>query len=161
METPPPTVEQRHSNMVQARFWAKVDRRGPDDCWEWLGGRGSTDNTYGRASISHNVTRPAHQVAWEIRNGRPFPEGKVACHSCDNPICVNPAHIWPGSQAENLLDCRMKGRTNNPPKTHCSRGHSLTPENRIKVPRGTRCRTCQREHAREWVRKARQEKRNG
>ena len=95
---------------IEARFWAKVDKRGPDECWPWL----ATLTTRGYGQFWF-VTRPrrAHIVAWELANGQPFPEGMVGCHRCDNPPCVNPAHIWPGTRSENLLDAARKGRVRN------------------------------------------------
>lgn len=114
---------------VQERFWSKVRIGAPDECWEWLAGFGSKTGTYGRFSVNGKV-RPATQVAWEIDNCSPFPSGKFACHSCDNPKCVNPSHIWPGGPRENAKDCVAKGRHRSKPKTHCQRGHEMTPENR-------------------------------
>jgi hypothetical protein len=54
--------------------------------------------------------RPATQIAWEIDNGKPFPAGMMACHTCDNPGCVNPFHIWPGTMSENIRAAVVKGR---------------------------------------------------
>ena len=93
------------------RFWPKVDRRGPDECWPWLGpidptGRGSFRGDCGR-------TRMAHRVAAELA-GMIVPDGKVICHRCDNPACVNASHFFIGTQAENLADMRQKGRGVNP-----------------------------------------------
>lgn len=140
---------------VQARFWAKVDVRGLDDCWHWQAGRGSVDKSgraYGRFYCKERrKSRPASQVAWELHNRRPFPSGMNACHSCDNPSCVNPAHIWPGTQLENILDCISKGRTNYVYKTHCIYGHKLTVENPNAVRRRTRCLECGRKLKREWA----------
>jgi hypothetical protein len=53
---------------------------------------------------------PAHRYGWELRNG-PIPEGLLALHHCDNPPCVRPDHLFPGSQAENVEDRDRKGRT--------------------------------------------------
>lgn len=149
-----------HSASVAERFWVKVDRRAPDECWPWLGGRGSTGNAYGRFSQSHGVPRPAHQVAWEIANNAPFPAGKLGCHSCDNPSCVNPAHIWPGTQSENVRDCVAKGRNHDLTRTHCTRGHELTDANRAPVVGQVgRCRICAREYSKAYMRKVREKRR--
>jgi hypothetical protein len=92
------------------RFWQKVNRRGPNDCWEWTG---ATSGGYG-SFLLEGKTRKAHRISWELANG-PIPEGDGAhgtcvCHSCDNPPCVNPAHLWLGSNTENVADRDHKGR---------------------------------------------------
>jgi hypothetical protein len=140
---------------AKARFWAKVDRRGPDECWLWQGGLGSTGTGYGRVNIARR-SRPATQIAWEIENGLPFPPGMNACHSCDNSRCVNPAHIWPGSQADNVHDAMQKGRFPwRPRQAFCKKGHALTPDNRQPTKDGSRCLTCHRDTNREYQRRRR------
>jgi hypothetical protein len=134
---------------LDARFWAKVDKRGADQCWPWTG---SSDGGRGYGSFYHNGrSRRATQVAWEIWNNAPFPEGKVACHSCDNPPCVNPNHIWPGTMRENALDAVAKGRVDpykmhirnaNSEKTSCKRGHPLSGDNLYLHAGRRRCITC-------------------
>ena len=89
------------------RFSERVDKRGPDDCWEWTAGR--IPEGYGR--ITHRRKRyDAHRLAWEIANGRPVPEGMEVCHRCDNPPCCNPAHLFVGTTLDNALDRERKGR---------------------------------------------------
>lgn len=142
------------SQEAQRKFWDRVDKRGPDECWPWTGAMSSTNNAYGRFWCDGRM-RPATQVSWEIANGAPFPEGKFACHSCDNPPCVNPAHIWPGTNSENLRDAVEKGLYAPPKWTHCKRGHELTEENRHKLPHGECCLICFRRNNRERVRRYR------
>ena len=96
---------------LEDTFWAKTDRRGADECWPWLG----THNHKGyghivRRRVSGRRYYKATHVSWSIRHCQPFPADKMACHSCDNPSCVNPDHIWPGTAAENAADMLKKGR---------------------------------------------------
>jgi hypothetical protein len=94
------------------RFWKKVDQSGgPDACWVWTAGRGGTMG-YGSFQMgtyrnTHHVR--AHRMAWELTNG-PIPAGKYVCHRCDNPPCCNPAHLFLGTQGDNLRDMYAKGR---------------------------------------------------
>lgn len=91
------------------RFWAKVDKRGPDECWEWQASRRA--GGYGQIQTSSRDRRPAiaSRVSWELHN-RPLEPGEVVMHLCDNPPCVNPAHLVLGDKAENNRDMARKGR---------------------------------------------------
>ena len=88
------------------RFWAKVDRGNPDDCWEWNAHR--VRGGYGRiwAAGRHWM---AHRLSWSIHNG-PIPDGLMIRHTCDNPPCVNPGHLLVGTRADNGRDVRLRGR---------------------------------------------------
>jgi hypothetical protein len=90
---------------LERRFWDKVDRRGPDDCWPWKAGRDK--DGYGRFAAGR--TTRAHRYSWEVHNG-PIPVGFLALHRCDNPPCVNPAHLFVGSHQDNIRDCVEQGR---------------------------------------------------
>lgn len=128
---------------VEELFWAKVDVQGEDDCWEWQGSR-TDKNGYGLFSLSSSTMR-AHRVAWELWNAEPIPEGMSACHSCDNPPCVNPEHIWLGTSADNNRDRDAKGRHANSQKIVCPAGHPYTDENTYLRANGKRdCRECKR-----------------
>jgi HNH endonuclease len=76
-------------------------------CWEWQGSR--TPKGYGILNVGHGERDGAHRVSFTVHNGA-IPAGAVICHRCDNPPCINPAHLFPGSQTENLADMQGKGR---------------------------------------------------
>jgi hypothetical protein len=91
-------------NVFIERFWTKVDKSG--DCWEYKGGK-KVDG-YGVYHLNKKTVR-AHRYSWEISNG-PIPEGLLVCHRCDNPGCVNPDHLFLGTQIDNMQDSIKKGR---------------------------------------------------
>lgn len=98
---------------VEERFWEKVDRRGPLECWNWTGCKDKLG--YGFLNIGNHKIERAYRVSYEMHI-RPIPDGKSVCHSCDNPSCVNPAHLFVGTHTENLADMRAKGRDSKPPR---------------------------------------------
>lgn len=122
------------------RFWAKVDRRGSDECWSWTGRL--NDNGYGIYQINRR-RHPASRVITEAIHG---PLGELfACHTCDNPACVNPAHLFVGTAKDNVQDMLSKGRR---PyvcrqRTHCKQGHDLSPDN-VYVNPGSGDRSCRK-----------------
>lgn len=90
------------------KFWGRVARKGADECWEWQGAR--VRKKYG--SFSYNRAHIyAHIVAWILTRDEDIGDRDV-CHTCDNPPCCNPSHLWLGTRQENLLDCVAKGRRN-------------------------------------------------
>lgn len=111
------------NDKVARRFWAKVETRSADECWPWLGelkwparavAGTSMKGCYGAFYIisedgkkrRHN----AHRIAWALTHGDAPPD-KFVCHSCDDPRCCNPAHLWLGTAGENNRDRHAKGRS--------------------------------------------------
>lgn len=89
------------------RLWAKVDKSGgPDACWLWTGHR--NQKGYGKIGADRK-TIGAHRGAWMVTNG-PIPDGLFVLHRCDNPPCCNPAHLFVGTNADNMTDMAQKGR---------------------------------------------------
>lgn len=100
-------LSDKHAPLLE-RFWRRAGRT--DDaraCWEWRGYR--EQDEYGRITKDRKILL-AHRLSWEIHNG-PIPVGMAVCHRCDNPPCVNPAHLFLGSNQDNLHDRDAKGRT--------------------------------------------------
>jgi len=93
------------------RLWERV-ALSPSGCWEW---QGKADrHGYGRLRRERTTGRRgqlilAHRASWELHRG-PIPPGLEVCHQCDNPRCVNPAHLFVGSHRDNMADMRVKGR---------------------------------------------------
>lgn len=130
------------------RWAAKIDTSGhPNGCWIWLAAKTCG---YGVINIGNGITRKASRVTWELLIG-PIPKGMHVLHRCDNPPCVNPAHLFLGTHLDNVADMNAKGRgahvigDMNAAKTHCLRGHEFTPQNTRTTPLQRVCRQCCRE----------------
>jgi len=92
---------------LKARFNEKFIKLGPDECWIWL----AAVNSKGYGVIRNEDTMwLAHRVAWVFENG-PIPDGLDVLHSCDIPPCVNPGHLFLGTNMDNINDMLKKGRS--------------------------------------------------
>jgi hypothetical protein len=96
-------------------LWSKVDKRGENDCWNWLGYKG--ESGYGRVQIN-DWSYYAHRVIYDLSNPgvitwkvpKETDENGFLLHTCDNPSCCNPKHLWVGTHADNMADKAKKGR---------------------------------------------------
>lgn len=119
----------------QQRFWAKVTKT--DTCWIWGGAK--TAGGYGVFNSGEGNT-VAHRFSWQAANG-PVPEGLQIDHLCRNRACVNPAHLEPVTQQENIR--RGTAGAHWAAKTHCPQGHRYDEVNTYVNPKGRReCRAC-------------------
>lgn len=87
-------------------FWSKVAITSDDKCWLWLASK--NNKGYGQKMLNGQITL-AHRIAWTLPNYI-IPDGLFVLHSCDNPSCVNPKHLFIGTNQENMDDMVKKGR---------------------------------------------------
>jgi len=129
---------------TQKRFEDKIERITESGCWVWMAY--VDKDGYGIFRFNGKMQR-AHRVSYALHIKQP-PEDLLVCHSCDNPSCVNPNHLFLGTDQDNVVDRDKKGRhkNQNTDKTHCIKGHSLNGENLYTYPSGKReCRQCRKE----------------
>jgi hypothetical protein len=137
-----PSVSRRRKRTPSERFWAKVNRTGPTECWEW---NGAMSNGYGVFNHVRGKGMRSHRYAYLQLVG-PIPDGLVLDHLCRNRRCCNPAHLEPVSNRENILRGDSFGAVN-ARKTHCPQGHTYDEANTYVDARGCRhCRICRAAH---------------
>lgn len=137
--------ERPHKVPMEDRFWARVDKAGEYECWNWTG---ASKRGYG--FFNHLNGQQAHRYSYELANG-PIPDGMTVDHMCWNTLCQNPKHLQ-------LLTRRANAsRQRSTFDTHCPKGHPYTAENEIRtsnrMPSGNRsltrrCRECLNEKRR-------------
>jgi len=104
----PKEIYNKNEKLVK-RFFSKVDIKGDDECWNWLVHK----NSDGYGTFKYNYTSiPAHRMLWLIFNNE-IPEKMYVLHTCDNPSCCNPKHLFLGTQKDNMIDMVNKGRNCN------------------------------------------------
>jgi hypothetical protein len=134
---------------VEERFASKYIPEPNSGCWLWIAS--CVTGGYGKFFFQGKYRR-AHRVAWVLHRGL-IPPGLDVLHRCDTSCCVNPDHLFLGTDSVNMRDCVRKGRygNQNTGKTVCAHGHPLIADNVYLMPAGGRsCRICHRATKRRW-----------
>lgn len=129
------------------RLLSKTWRNPATGCWEWVAALRGVKG-YGSFTLNGRSTQ-AHRASYTLLVG-PIPDGAVLDHLCRNRKCVNPEHLEPVTDRENIL--RGDGvAAHNAQKTSCKNGHAFTPENTLTHKSGRGCRQCGRDRSRAYM----------
>ncbi len=106
------TTKHRTPEQLSSDFWKRVNRGAQNECWEWMGGRASRKAHMMQYGVVWNNGKrwKTHRFAFVDTNGPIASIKTLVCHTCDNPPCCNPSHLFLGTHQDNALDCRDKGR---------------------------------------------------
>jgi len=143
------------SNADKERFWAKVQIIGPNECWNWLAAKDGRGYGKFRKGPKYLI---ASRLSLAMHVGRDLHTSEMACHTCDNPACTNPSHLFIGTGKQNFDDAVQKGRISKDMsdrlagaakekknRSHCKRGHELSGRNlNVRADGRRRCLACAR-----------------
>ena len=120
-----PLQRQLHGLSEYDRFMAYANSGAPAECWEWSGSRQTQGGKkwHGQWRNKAGQIELAHRAAWRLLRGE-IPTGMFVLHRCDNPACVNPSHLFMGSQSDNARDMWSKRRAN--PGTSIGEDHGMS-----------------------------------
>jgi hypothetical protein len=131
------------SEADRKRFVDRLVKPSDDECWIWTG---MVDRKgYGRITVG-GYSLSCHRFSFFIHNKYLDPD-RLVCHSCDNPPCSNPSHLFLGTFSDNMKDASRKMRCSGQLRTHCPKGHEYTPENTYihgDPKKGRQCKECRR-----------------
>jgi len=128
------------------KFWTKANKT--DYCWVWMAAQDK--DGYGIWSYDGKFWR-AHRFSFWATHGH-LDSKSLICHTCDNPTCINPNHLYEGDSTTNNRDTVKRGRFNSPLKrrTHCLKGHAFDGENLYHDGKKRVCKICSRASGRKW-----------
>ena len=131
----PPRTNKRPACSIECAAWLHVEKRGPDECWLWTGFVDATG--YGQFGHESKSCKP-HRVILAEKLGRSLSPEECCMHSCDTPLCCNPAHLSIGTRGENIVDAHRKRRLSRPPRAHVLGGSTAFSEDEVTAMRQRR-----------------------